>query len=108
VIGWLLFPCAIDRERAKAKGDLIREALRASGYSIKAAAWDMGQMDESQLERELNGHGHLSTARLSLLPVSFWQEYALVIAHRYGLPERFETAKRMQLRRASDAKEETA
>jgi hypothetical protein len=107
VIGWLLFPCAIDRERAKAKGDLIREALRLSDLSVtKAAIWM--QMDASQLERELNGHGHLSTARLSLLPVSFWQEYALVIAHRYGLPERFETAKRMQLRRASDAKEETA
>ena len=90
----IAFPSLVDHDAAKRKGVLVREALRLSDLSItKAAIW-MG-IDRAQLERQLNGDGHLSHARLAMLPMAFWREYGLAICHHCGLPERFQTAVRM-------------
>lgn len=71
--------------------DLIREALRHADLSLRKAALWM-EMDESLLERQLKGDGHLSHKRLLMLPLGFWQWFGLLQAERYGLPREVKRA----------------
>ena len=65
--------------------DLIRAALRHADISLtKAALWM--EMDAAQLERQLNGDGHLSHKRLLKLPLKFHQWMNLLGSIRYGAP----------------------
>jgi len=66
-------------------GELIRRALRHADISLsKAALWM--EMDARQLDRELNGLGHLKHTALLKLPLIFHQWFTLLQAERYGLP----------------------
>jgi hypothetical protein len=47
-------------------------------------ATDAMRIDRSQFRRAMNGEGHLSVARLGLLPESFWRALFYFIGNHYG------------------------
>lgn len=50
----------------------VARAIDASMESRKAAATEMGNLDQGQLSDNLKGEGHLSARRLGLLQEPFW------------------------------------
>lgn len=78
----------LSEEQKRQKGGRIREALRAIDLSITKAAWTMGRMDPSDLEKALNGLRKMDVWRLEMLPIEFHQELWLLEARDRGLPER--------------------
>lgn len=66
--------------------DLIRAALRHADIGIVTAARWM-ELDPAQLERQLNGEGHLSHKRLLMLPLKFHKWFAFLSVLRYGPPQ---------------------
>lgn len=80
---------------------VVTRALELAGLSLeKAAVWM--DMDRAQLHRQLHGEGHVSLTRLTMLPVSFWRWYAVLLAAEFGLPLEVRRAAKMTLARLND------
>jgi hypothetical protein len=83
---------AIDWNRTNQR---IRRAFQLADISIKEVCGYTG-LDRAQLERELSGEGHLSMKRLSCLPATFHQWYALLLAKDYGMPCELQPARQLE------------
>jgi len=67
-------------------GQVVRDAIRHSNLSLKQASlWQ--EIDQSQLERQLNGVEHLSLRRMEKLPLKSLQWFFWLGLMKVGLPK---------------------
>lgn len=72
----------------------VKAALRMADISHKEAALIMG-ISKGLLANKLSGEKPLTFESLQKLPPVFWQWFAVVLAHRYGVPEYVHSAARI-------------
>lgn len=77
----------------------IRKALRHAGLSDKEASFFF-KVGKATCSKKLSGVHPLTVQKLALLPVEFWQWWAVVTAVRHGVPAPVTTGARLARRQA--------
>ncbi len=78
----------------------VRDALRHAGITDKEVGYYFGEISKGLVSHLLSGDRPMTLDRLALLPVEFWQWFAVALAESAGVPHTVEVGARLRRRQA--------